>query len=350
METIKIRIPLNITIPVSDSMAVEQMNAAINKLIKVGGLKGDPSDFVINYEIKNYDAENCVVVEINKENLVDTAHLQTVAGGLCLVDDDNFNWLDRKVPLPKTFSVSTIQERLRVSKRNPRQRFQLVIRDYQNWWKRAKDNVTKEEVQKVVTIFLSDLMQMFNELLPEIQEGKQLQSLLGTNTVSTKLNQSAKQLSLAYRRALVQEEKQGAPSKNIYMNLSKYYREFINNLLPEVFPGIDEIIGNKESEKTGEVKNEEPKETITVHSYKRLKDGRIDLFSGHKIFKYNILKDGRIDLFSRSSLELKKDEDLQNKIFEELKKRVGDEALKKWTFDEIYIAVMREFWKRKRYK
>lgn len=344
METIKIRIPLNISVPVTEQMAVEQMNAAINKLLKVGGLKGDPSDFILNYDVINTDAENCVVVEINKENLVDTAHFLTVAGGLCLKDDDYFNWEDRKVQLPKTFSTATIQERLRVAKRDPRQRFRMVITDYKNWWKQKADKIDKDEIQNVVNLFLADLMQMFNEVLPEIQDGKQLQTLLGTNQVSNKLNQSAKDLSIAYRRALNSEEQQGAPAKNLYIQLSEKYRIFLNQLLMEIFPGIDEIIqGNTKTEGDSNPNPSIPK-IPSKRVYSKTSDGRIDLFSSDR------LKDGRIDLFSkRTSREILKDEELQNRIFDELRKKLGEETFKKMTFDEIYMAVMKEFWKRKRY-
>lgn len=336
METIKIRIPLIITRPISDSEAVEQMKAAIDKLIKVGSLKGDPSDFIINYEVKNYDSEHCVVVEINKENLVDVAPFLTVAGGLCL-DDENFDWEQMKIELPKTFSTASIQERLNLSKKDPRSKFRYTILDYRRWWNSKKDTVDSEVAGKVVQLFLSDLTQMFNEILPEIQEGKQLQSLLGVNSVSNKLTKVAKELSLAYRKALKQEASNGAPNKTTYQNLSEKYREFMTSLIPEVFPGIDKVL----------VKQQNP-QTKKSFSYKRLPDGRIDLYSEPVVRVYSKCEDGRIDLFSKSYKQYKDEERLRNQIFVELKKKWGEQKFNKMTFDEIFEAVEREFIKRNR--
>lgn len=322
METIKIRIPLNVTIPVTEPMAVEQLNSAIDKLIKVGSLKGDPSKFLLNYEIKDWNSENCIIFEIDKEALVDVAPFTTVGGGLVL-DDNKLNWRDSKVELPKTFSVTTVNDRIRQQKYPIRQRLKLIIRDYQQYWKQKKEKLSKdaEQVKQLVQLFLSDLMILFNQVLPEIQEGKQLQSLLGLSQVSQGLNNISRDLSLAYRKALKQEEAQGAPSKTTYQLLSQKYREFLTELIPVVFEGINLNINTNETT--------EPQETEKTTEYSRTSDGRIDLFS------------------KRTIRDLQKDEELQNKVFEELKRKWGDK-FDTMSFDEIYIEVQKEFWKRKK--
>lgn len=322
METIKIRIPLNVTRPVSESMAVEQLNAAIIKLIKVGALKGDPSEFMVNYDVKNYDAENCVVVEINKDALVDVAPFTTVGGGLSL-DDENFHWREDKVELPKTFSVATIKERLRLKGKDMRFQVRYLINDYRRYWNSQKEKLQSSETDKnnLIQIFLSDLMQLFNTILPSIKEGKQLSALLGLNSISPQLNKVAKDLSLAYKLALKSEEANGAPTKNRYIDLVDKYKAFLNALIPVVFEDIQ--LNSL---------NEQPKENTKVHCYKFCSDGRIDLFSN---IPTKPIQSDNVRTFSKK--ELKEIDEKWNKAYEQLKKK--EQINDKMTFNEIFLAV-----------
>lgn len=324
METIKIRIPLNVTRPVSESMAVEQLNAAIIKLIKVGALKGEPSEFMVGYDVKNYDAENCVVVEINKDALVDVAPFTTVGGGLSL-DDEKFHWWDDKVELPKTFSVATIKERLRLKGKDMRFQVRYLINDYRRYWNSQKDKLQASETDRnnLIQIFLSDLMQLFNTILPSIKEGKQLSALLGLNSISPQLNKVAKDLSFAYKLALKSEEANGAPTKNRYIDLVGKYKAFLNALIPVVFEGIQ--VGNQQKE--------EAKEDTKTHCYKFCSDGRIDLFSN---IPTKPIKGDNVRTFSKKD-EQKEIDEKWNKAYEQLKKekKIND----KMTFDEIFLEV-----------
>lgn len=314
METIKIRIPLNVTRPVTEEMAVEQLNAAIIKLIKVGALKGNPSDFILGYDIKNYDAENCVVVEINKEALADVAPFQTVGGGLSL-DDQKFHWWDNRIELPKTFSAATIKERLRLKGRGARVQLKYLVLDYKRYWNANKAKISEADQKQLIQLFVNDLMQLFNQIIPSIKEGKQLQNLLGLSTISPNLNKVAQQLSMAYRLALKSEETSGAPQKNRYITLKNKYLEFLKALIPVVFEGIN--LGEEKS-----------KEETKQNSYSYTKDGRIDLFSnGDKAVRMKNL-----------AQEHELDEKKINKRFEELKK---SGKLARMTFDEIFDDVMR---------
>jgi hypothetical protein len=110
-------------------------------------------------------------------------------------------------------------------------------------------------------MFLTDVMGMFTEVLPQIEEGKQLATLVGTSQVTPKLNKVARELSMAYRRALKMEKNSEQLNKGVYSRLKKSYTEFMTELLEQVFPGMNE--GQKEESR----------------KYSHTSDGRIDLFA-----------------------------------------------------------------------
>jgi hypothetical protein len=163
----------------------------------------------------------------------------------------------------KSFSAGTINERLRIALRNPKLRFRYTIMDYKRYYKQNESKLKKdtERATKLKNMFLTDVMGMFTEVLPLIEEGKQLATLVGVSQVTSKLNKVARELSIAYRRALKVEKSSGQLNKSIYSRLKKSYTEFMEALLDQVFPGMDE--SQKDESKR----------------YSRCSDGRINLFS-----------------------------------------------------------------------
>jgi hypothetical protein len=97
--------------------------------------------------------------------------------------------------------------------------------------------------KRLKDMFILDMMGIFNEILPYIEEGKQLSSLTGLNSITEGLTSVSRDLSLAYKRALKQA-KGGQLSKAIFTNLQRKYSDFMNQLIPQVFPDINEIINN----------------------------------------------------------------------------------------------------------
>lgn len=285
MNEVIIVIPIINKPALTDEMIVEQLMKQLNILIEVGALKGKIDDILHDFNINKESGYINAIVDKDSVRWADK--LQTVAAGmapklevpaayqvqpsvdLVQVPDNGF----------KMFSAATIQERLRIAKQNPKLRFRYTIMDYKRFWNQRKDRLLNdpEQLTKLKNMFLTDVMGMITEVLPSIEEGKQLASLVGTNQVTGELNKSARELSMAYRRALKSEKSSGQINKSLYQNLKKYYTDFMNTLMSNVFTGI-ESAGDAGSE-TEEDAGTRVQSQIATKEYSRTSDGRIKLFS-----------------------------------------------------------------------
>jgi hypothetical protein len=115
-------------------------------------------------------------------------------------------------------------------------------------------------------MFLTDIMGMMSEVLPYIKEGKQLNTIVGTSQVSPSLNKIARELSLAYKLALRQQDQSGMINKTKYANLRDKYAEFMNILMEATMPGLNESLS-------------QDKEKGESRKYSFSKDGRIRMFT-----------------------------------------------------------------------
>lgn len=255
----------------TDEMIVEQLMKQMAILVEVGALKGEVDEILKDFTIRKDTGYIDAVVPADAMIWADK--LNTAGAGMCptyeveeeyrvpdlqVVEDNGF----------KLFSAATINERLRIAKQNPRLRFRYTILDYKRYWKSNKSKLEKspELATKLRNMFLVDVMGMFTEVLPMIEEGKQLATLVGTSQVSSSLNKVARELSLAYKRALKSEKNAGQLNKTVYQKLKSTYTEFMQELMKVVFTGIDQSEGQ-----------EQVKEESKKYSYSE--DGRIKLFS-----------------------------------------------------------------------
>jgi hypothetical protein len=240
------------------------MGMAIQQLIESGALKGNADEFLKDYTVD--EATNYINITIPQSALGLTNELEVVGAATCptyKVATDMLQYIDAIDGQLKTFSAATINERLRIAMRTPKVRFRYVIMDYKRFFKQKESQLKKnpELAQKLRNMFLTDVMGMFTEVLPQIEDGKQLATLVGTSQVTPKLNKVARELSMAYRKALKMEKTSGQINKSYYTRLKKSYTEFMNELLEQVFPGLEY----------------EQKEESRRYSY--CKDGRIDLYA-----------------------------------------------------------------------
>lgn len=178
----------------------------------------------------------------------------------------------------KEFSASSINERLRVSKMDKKLRFRYLITDYKRYYaqKRKQLEDKPEQMKMLRNMFLQDIMGIFTEILPYIEQGKQLNTLLGVSQVTPTVNKQARDLSLIYRRALKAEKSSGQIPKTVYQSLKKAYTEFINALIPQVFPGMEEVLSGKSEEPVEEITEKTTNAGSKNYSYTR--EGRIRLF------------------------------------------------------------------------
>jgi len=256
--TIRIEFPIKNSTGFTEAQAIQNMVAGLNKLIEVKAIKGDLDSIVENYEIAN--PGGWAVAIIKKDALVDGSKLETVGANLSFPMDI----VEDIVTMPSTrqFSAATIQERLRLQGLDPKIKFRLTILDYKKFYNGNKNKLIKDPslANRLKNLFVSDLMGIFSQILPHIEEGKQLKTLTGLSTVTQGLDREASELSKAYRRAL-QQARNGQISSSALKPLQQQYSKFMNLLIPQVFPGIDKIL----TEET-RTHSEKVKGTITVHT------------------------------------------------------------------------------------
>lgn len=237
METIKIEFPIKNANAFTESQAVASMVEGLKKLLDIGALKGDLDKIVQNYEI-SYPGGWAVAI-IDKSALVDASKLNTVGSGLSFP----MEWTPEEVIIKdRAFSAATIQERMRIAAMQPKMKFRYTVLDYKKYYKATKSKMkdNPELMKRLKDMFIVDMMGIFTQVLPYIQEGKQLSQLTGLTTITDGLNSISKELSLAYRRALKQA-KGGQISPSVFKELQAKYTTFMNLLITQVFPGIEEI-------------------------------------------------------------------------------------------------------------
>lgn len=245
MSTIRIKLHLNPDKPLTEESAVDQVDKAVKKLVEYGALKGDPEDFLEHYDIV-IGSSNYVLIDIKKSAYLDGAPLASV-GAEKISSQEIPSDAKQYIEANRSFSQASIKERMRMSRMDPKMKFRYVVIDYRRYYNAEREKLMANipEFKKLRNMFIHDLMNMITDVAPLIQEGKQLGFLLGTQQYSPKIGKVAREFSLAYRRALTSIEKLGTPQPMLYKVLDMKFREFINEMLPSIFPGIEDVDFNK---------------------------------------------------------------------------------------------------------
>lgn len=150
-------------------------------------------------------------------------------------------------PREKTYSVTTIRERLRYAKYSMRMRFRRLLIDYKKFYEMQGDRLSDEDFRILRGLFISDIMNIMNTITPEVLRGKQINTLLGLSAFGKELRVAGSALQLPYRLAMKEEERIGAPSKKRYQDIQKAYNEFVKALLNYVFKGRENPVGLTEA-------------------------------------------------------------------------------------------------------
>ena len=137
----------------------------------------------------------------------------------------------------KEFTAATVKERLREGKMSPRMRFRRTIISYKQVIKQlGGPGKLKEEDEKVLkALFITDLLDIVKTIAPEIEKGKQINTLLGASTLGKNVRMAAQKLQLPFRMSMTEIKKNGYPSKMRYQKIQESYLEFVNSICSEVF-------------------------------------------------------------------------------------------------------------------
>lgn len=250
MDNILIQFPVNNVPSMTEEKALERMNQGLQKLLEIGAIKGDSIDEILVDYILQLRA-GYIIAKLVPDCILDASKLNTVGSSLIY----DASKVIEEMPLvnleeQKIFSASSINERLRIAKLNPKLRLRYLVMDHKRYFKANKKKLQKnpELMNKLKGIFLSDLNALFNEVLPYIVEGKQLNTLIGVSQVTPTLSKIARDLSLAYKRALKSERSTGQIPKMLYQRLKNSYTEFLNQLFSQVYKGSGNIESTEENE------------------------------------------------------------------------------------------------------
>jgi hypothetical protein len=279
-----INFPIKNNPPLTDAKSVKDMMDGLEILVKIGAIRGPIDDVLVDYKICK--DEGYTSAKLKPGSMVDASKLNTVgAYSTFEFPGDMYEEYDSFVKdSSKTFSVATIQDRLKMASLDPKMRMKKIVMDYKMFYAKSKDKLEKDKTmaKNLRSLFLSDMMAQFNNVVPLIMEGQQLAPLLGLSMIDPKLNEYARVLSITYKRAMGQEQKSGSLNKGVYGPVKKAYTEFMDQLTLSVFPGIDSIIGDESTPDVkivGKVSEKEAPAKFSDTRYKYDSDGRILLFS-----------------------------------------------------------------------
>lgn len=150
----------------------------------------------------------------------------------------------------KTFSVTSVKERVKEAKLSPRERFRRLILDYKQVVK-ASGGISKidEETLKVMkSLFASDVLSIMQVVTPMVLEGKNLVTLLNAGSLGVEVRKASQAMFIPYKQALAEAEKLGYVSKNKYQAIQTAYVTFIKSLQNFVFGTSGEVEINAEEE------------------------------------------------------------------------------------------------------
>jgi len=150
----------------------------------------------------------------------------------------------------KTFSVTSVKERVKEAKLSPRERFRRLILDYKQVVK-ASGGVSKidgETLKVMKSLFASDVLSIMQVVTPMVLEGKNLVTLLNAGSLGVEVRKASQAMFIPYKQALAEAEKLGYVSKNKYQAIQTAYVTFIKSLQNFVFGTSGEVEINAEEE------------------------------------------------------------------------------------------------------
>lgn len=157
----------------------------------------------------------------------------------------------------KEFSAVAVKDRLREGKLSPRLRFRKTILSYKQVVKQlgGPGNLKEEDEKVLKSLFVIDVLDIVKTITPEIEKGKQINTLLGASSLGKNVRTAAQKLQLPFKMSIQEIKKNGFPSKVRYQKIQDSYQEFVMSLCNEVFGGSSTIPENlKDEEEEGEEK------------------------------------------------------------------------------------------------
>lgn len=163
-------------------------------------------------------------------------------------------------PGQKEFSISTLKERVRYAKFSPRMRFRRLFLEYRQLVKQAggSEKIDPETLKIMKSLFMSDVLDIFKQITPEVISGKQVSTLIGASSLGKSVRVSAQKLQMPYRMAMQEMTKTGKVTPVRLQKIQAAYTEFAKSMLDEVFgsnPLLEEPEEDNEKKEENNAKN-----------------------------------------------------------------------------------------------
>lgn len=160
----------------------------------------------------------------------------------------------------KEFSISTLKERVRYAKFSPRMRFRRLFLEYRQFVKQAggSEKIDPETLKIMKSLFMSDVLDIFKQITPEVIAGKQVSTLIGASSLGKSIRVSAQKLQMPYRMAMQEMSRTGKVTPVRLQKIQAAYTEFAKSMLDEVFgsnPLPEELEEDNEKKEENDAKN-----------------------------------------------------------------------------------------------
>lgn len=164
-------------------------------------------------EIRTFSATASIVVESGTNSVTRRVFAETS-------DESLAKWHHRR-----SFSITTIDIRLREARKNYRERLKRVIRDYSRY---ADSKLKAEDLDNFIAMFDNDLLILITAAADDIVKGKTLVTLLGLSTYGSDIKSVGQRFTIAYRKSLKSIDKTGAVTPNIYRQVDDSLNELVD--------------------------------------------------------------------------------------------------------------------------
>lgn len=164
-------------------------------------------------EVRTFSATASVVAESGTDQGTRKVFAETN-------DESLAKWHTRR-----SFSVTTIDIRLREARKNYRERLKRTVRDYSRY---ADSKLKAEDLDNFVSMFDNDLLILITAASDDIVKGKTLVSLLGLSSYGSEIKSVGQRFTIAYRKSLKSIDKTGAVTPNIYRQVDDSLNELVD--------------------------------------------------------------------------------------------------------------------------
>lgn len=147
-------------------------------------------------------------------------------------------------PVQKEFTQARVREELREMKLGLRMSFRRCLLSYRQAIKSmgGTDKIDPEDLKILKSMLNAEVLMILNRCTDQVMEGKQINTLLGTSSISKNLRVAGQALQLPLRQAHLEARKQGYVTKMRYQKLQAAYLEFTKAVIEDVFgPDSDKM-------------------------------------------------------------------------------------------------------------